>query len=159
MTITRIVHPCVNSITFISFLESNVEAGLRRNQRQFWSKVDDEKSTFVARTIFCQKSLIPWSPLILYAKQNESKSLNSTVQLNPPVSNHITGVALATTRSTNAAQPILPGVDLFACSIEVSCLKQGSKMKYFCLKQGEGLANPAHTPLPKALFCAPSTPL
>lgn len=31
MTITRIVHPYVNSITFISFPESNVEAGLKRN--------------------------------------------------------------------------------------------------------------------------------
>ena len=38
-----------------------------------------------------------------YAKRNESKTLNSTVQLNAPVSNHVTGVALATTRSTNAA--------------------------------------------------------
>ena len=33
-------------------------------------------------------------------------------------------------------------------------------MNYFCLKQGEGLANTAHTPLPKAPFCAPfPTPL
>ena len=35
MTITRIVHPYVNSITLISFLESKVEAGLGRNQWQF----------------------------------------------------------------------------------------------------------------------------
>ena len=31
-------------------------------------------------------------------------------------------------------------------------------MNYFRLKQGEGLANPAHSPLPKARFCEPPTP-
>lgn len=31
-------------------------------------------------------------------------------------------------------------------------------MNYFCLKQVEGLANPAHTPLPKAPFCEPPPP-
>ena len=31
-------------------------------------------------------------------------------------------------------------------------------MNYFCLKQGEGLANPAHIPLPKVPFFVTSPP-
>ena len=37
----------------------------------------------------------------------------------------------------------------------VSCLKQGSEMRSFCLKQGSGFAGLGFTPLPKLPLSAP----
>ena len=38
---------------------------------------------------------------------------------------------------------------------KVSCLKQGSKMNVFSIKQGQGLKASGHTSLPKLSFSAP----
>ena len=43
-------------------------------------------------------------------------------------------------------------------NIKVSCLKQGSEMKEFCLKQGQGLKVSADTPTQTSLKCPPPPP-